>query len=65
MARMSIFNPNMAKLLPKFMKADETDVALSHAMDVLLAEPANRAKILRKWDQIDNMNDAQLVGVQY
>ena len=35
MARMSIFNPNMAKLLPKFMKADETDVALSHAMDVL------------------------------
>lgn len=60
MARMSIFNPNMAKLLPKFMKADETDVALSHAMDVLLAEPANRAKILRKWDQIDNMNDAQL-----
>ena len=31
MARMSIFNPNMAKLLPKFMKADETDVALSHA----------------------------------
>ena len=27
MARMSIFNPNMAKLLPKFMKADETDVA--------------------------------------
>ena len=60
MARMSIFNPNMAKLLPKFMKADETDVVLSHAMDVLLAEPANRAKILRKWDQIDNMNDAQL-----
>ena len=60
MARMSIFNPNMAKLLPKFMKADETDVALSRAMDVLLAEPANRAKILRKWDQIDNMNDAQL-----
>lgn len=60
MAKMSIFNPNMAKLLPKFMKTDETDVALSHAMDVLLAEPANRAKILRKWDQIDNMNDAQL-----
>ena len=60
MARMSIFNPNMAKLLPKFMKADETDVALSHAMDVLLAKPANKSKILRKWDQIDNMNDAQL-----
>ena len=34
MARMSIFNPDMAKLLPKFMKTDETDVALSHAMDV-------------------------------
>lgn len=60
MAKMSIFNPDMAKLLPKFMRSDEADTALAHAMDVLLADPANKAKILRKWDQIENMNDAQL-----
>lgn len=60
MARMTIFNPDMVKLLPKFMKSDESDRALAHAMDVLLAIPANNAKILRKWDQISNMSDAQL-----
>ena len=60
MARMTIFNPDMLKLLPKFMKSDEADRALAHVMDILLADQANKAKILRKWDQIDNMNDAQL-----
>lgn len=60
MARMTIFNPNMLKLLPNFMRGDETNAALSRAMDDLLAEPARRARILRRWDQIDNMNHAQL-----
>ena len=60
MARMTIFNPNMLKLLPQFMRGDEANAALSRAMDALLAEPAKRSRILRKWDQIDNMNHAQL-----
>lgn len=60
MARMTIFKPDMVKLLPKFMKSDEADRALAHAMDILLADPASKGKILRKWDQIDNMKDAQL-----
>lgn len=60
MARMTIFNPNMLKLLPQFMRGDEANAALSQAMDALLAEPAKRSRILRKWDQIDNMNHAQL-----
>lgn len=60
MARMTIDNPNMLKLLPQFMRGDEANMALAHAMDALLAEPAKRSRILRKWDQIDNMNHAQL-----
>ena len=60
MGRMTIDNPNMLKLLPQFMRNDEANVALSHAMDSLLAEPAKRSRILRKWDQIDNMNHTQL-----
>lgn len=60
MARMTIDNPNMLKLLPQFMRDDEANKALAFAMDSLLSDPGKRAKVVRKWDQIDNMNHAQL-----
>lgn len=60
MAKMTIDNPNMLKLLPQFMRDDETNKALSSAMDSLLSEAGKRAKTVRKWDQIDSMNHVQL-----
>ncbi len=60
MARMTIENPNILKLLPQFMRNDETNIALSSAMDALLAEPAMRSRMLKKWNQIDNMGHEQL-----
>ena len=60
MARMTIENPNMLKLLPQFMRDDETNIALSRVMDALLAEPATRSQMLKKWNQIDNMGHNQL-----
>ena len=60
MAKMTIDNPNMLKLLPQFMRDDDAVKSLTFSMDALFAEPGKRAKIVRKWDQINNMNHAQL-----
>lgn len=50
----------MIKLLPQWMREDETDKALAEATDKLFKEPAKRMATLRTWDQIDNLTDVEL-----
>lgn len=60
MARMTIDNMDLLKLLPRFMQDDETNKALAEAMNVLLTKAAKKVRRLRRWDQIDNMTDSEL-----
>ncbi|MCM1040416.1 MAG: phage tail protein [Ruminococcus sp.] len=51
---------NFVELLPAFMRNDETDIALSGAVDEITEKLSARIKLLTTWDQIDNMSDAEL-----
>ena len=48
------------RLLPSFMREDPAVKGLAEAMESILAEPAAAVKTARSWDQIDNLDDAQL-----
>jgi len=56
----TVSSPNALKLLPTFMRNDEANIALSSAVDTLIADPGSRAKQLRVWDQIDSLPEASL-----
>ena len=60
MAKMSIYNPDILKLLPQFMRNDQANIALAKAVNALIAVPAQKSKILKKWNQFDNMDHEQL-----
>lgn len=51
---------NFLELLPAFMKTDETDIALSGAVDRITEKLAARIKLLSTWDRIDSMSVAEL-----
>ena len=51
---------NFVELLPAFMKQDETDIALSGAVDRITEKLSARIKLLTTWDRIDNMSVAEL-----
>ncbi len=57
---MKLSDVDMIKLLPPFMRNDETDSALSGAINQLFRDPAKRVQQNRIWDQIDYLNDEQL-----
>lgn len=57
---MKLSDVDMIKLLPPFMRSDETDRALSGAINQLFRDPGQRVQQNRIWDQIDNLNDEQL-----
>lgn len=48
------------RLLPSFMREDPAVKGLAEAVESILAEPASAVKTARSWDQIDNLDDAQL-----
>ena len=60
MSGMKLSELEFLRLLPSFMKGDEAVIALSGAMDDLIGTPGKRVPTLRVWDQIDNLNDAEL-----
>lgn len=56
----NIDNMNFLELLPAFMRTDETDIALSGAVDRITEDLARRIRLLSTWDQIDSMSTAEL-----
>jgi len=57
---MNISNADILALLPLFMRGDETNAALSRAVNKLIRELGSRIKQLRVWDQIENLDHADL-----
>lgn len=51
---------NFLELLPAFMKIDETDIALSGAVDRITEKLAARIRLLSTWNQIGGMSEAEL-----
>lgn len=51
---------NFIALLPAFMRSDETDIALSGAVDRITEKLAARIKLLTTWNQIDGMSAPEL-----
>lgn len=56
---MKVSELDFLRLLPAFMRNDETAIALSKGMNKLLAEPGKRLKTLRTWDKIDELKEAE------
>ena len=52
-------------LVPEFMRDDEAVKGLAAAVNELIREPAQMVKTVRVWDQIDQLNDAQLDELAY
>lgn len=62
---MRLESADVLKLLPEFMRQDEAVKGLAAAVNNLIREPGQKVKTVRIWDQIDNLNDAQLDELAY
>ncbi len=62
---MRLATADILKLVPEFMRNDEAVKGLAAAVNKLIREPAQKVKTVRVWDQIDNLDDAQLDELAY
>lgn len=59
MGGMKVSTLDFIRLLPAFMRDDEAAIALSRAMNQLIAEPGSRIPTIRTWDKIDDLNEPE------
>lgn len=59
MSGMKVSTLDFIRLLPAFMRDDEAAIALSKAMNQLIAEPGSRIQTIRTWDKIDDLNEPE------
>lgn len=57
---MKINNLDFIKLLPTWMRDDETIIGLSESVNRLSKELPEKIKILTRWDKLDQLTDAEL-----
>lgn len=62
---MRLSTADILKLLPEFMRDDQAVRGLAAAVNKLIREPGEKVKTIRVWDQIDNLDDAQLDELAY
>lgn len=62
---MQLSTADILRLLPEFMRDDEAVKGLAASVNKLIREPGQRVKTVRVWDQIDNLDDAQLDELAY
>lgn len=62
---MRLATADILKLVPEFMRSDEAVKGLAAAVNKLIREPAQKVKTVRVWDQIDELDDAQLDELAY
>ena len=62
---MRLSTADVLKLVPEFMRDDEAVKGLASAVNELIREPCQKFKTLRVWDQIDELNDAELDELAY
>lgn len=59
MAGMRLSDLDFVRLLPAFMRDDESIIALSSAVDSLIRAPCQHLDILRTWDKIDELTETE------
>ena len=62
---MRLATADILRLIPEFMRDDEAVKGLATAVNNLIREPGQKVKSLRVWDQIDELDDAQLDELAY
>lgn len=62
---MLLSTADILKLVPEFMRDDEAVKGLAAAVNKLIREPGRKVKTARIWDQIDELDDAQLDELAY
>ena len=62
---MRLSTADVLKLVPEFMLDDEAVKGLAAAVNKLIREPGRKVKTVRVWDQIDELDDAQLDELAY
>lgn len=62
---MRLSTADVLKLVPEFMRDDEAVKGLAAAVNKLIREPGQKVKTVRVWDQIDELDDAQLDELAY
>ena len=62
---MRLYDADVLKLVPEFMRNDEAVKGLAAAVNKLIREPGGKIKTVRVWDQIDELDDAQLDELAY
>lgn len=62
---MRLDTADVLALVPEFMRDDEAVKGLAAAVNELVRDPGRKVKTVRVWDQIDNLDDAQLDELAY
>lgn len=62
---MKLNTADILKLVPEFMRDDSAVKGLAAAVNDLIRTPGARVKTARVWDQIDELDDAQLDELAY
>lgn len=62
---MRISTADVLKLVPEFMRDDEAVKGLAAAVNKLIRDPGRKVKTVRVWDQIDQLDHAQLDELAY
>ena len=62
---MRLSTADVLKLVPEFMRDDEAVKGLAAAVNKLIREPGQKINTVRVWDQIDELDDAQLDELAY
>lgn len=57
---MQIDSLDFKRLLPTWMQEDTVDLAFSDSVNELTKPLANHAKVLTRWDKLDQLTDAEL-----
>lgn len=57
---MRLSDADIKALLPVFMRSDEAVIGLADGVNALIKALAAKVILLRVWDQIDNMSEAEL-----
>lgn len=62
---MRLSTADLLRLVPEFMRNDEAVIGLATAVNKLIREPGQKVKTLRVWDQLDELDEAQLDELAY
>lgn len=60
MENITLDGSDFSKLMPLWMRTDDTDASLAESIDTVASDYADRIALLKKWINIDSMDESQL-----